>query len=69
MKFFNLKELSQSWSVQVWGAATALATIDFSTTWIDGLVPQEYKPLVYAILGSVGLIARAIRQPKLTKGK
>lgn len=67
MKFFNLKELSQSWSVQVWGAVTTLATIDFSTTWIDGLIPQEYKPLVYAVLGAIGLIARAIRQPKLSK--
>lgn len=67
MKFFNLKELSQSWSVQVWGAVTALATIDFSTTWIDGLIPQEHKPLVYAVLGAIGLIARAVRQPKLEK--
>lgn len=29
MKFFKLKDLVRSWSVQVWGATTALATIDF----------------------------------------
>lgn len=67
MKFFNLKELSKSWSVQVWSAATALATIDFSTTWLDGIIPEQHKPLVYAVLGAVGLIVRAIKQPKLSK--
>ncbi|QLD33172.1 hypothetical protein [Mannheimia varigena] len=67
MKFFSLKQLAKSWSVQAWAAATALATIDFSTTWIDGLIPQEHKPLVYAVLGAIGLIARAIQQPSLSK--
>lgn len=67
MKFFKLKDLAKSWSVQVWGATTALATIDFSTTWIDGFIPQEHKPLVYAVLGAIGLIVRAIQQPSLSK--
>lgn len=67
MKLFKLKDLAQSWSVQVWGATTALATIDFSTTWLDGIIPEQHKPLVYAILGAIGLIARAIKQPNLSK--
>lgn len=67
MKFFNLKQLTKSWSVQVWGATTALATIDFSTTWLDGIIPEQHKPLVYAVLGAIGLIARAIKQPNLSK--
>lgn len=57
----------KSWSVQVWGATTALATIDFSTTWFDSIIPEPHKPLVYAVLGAIGLIARAIKQPNLTK--
>lgn len=67
MKFFNLKQLAKSWSVQVWGATTALATIDFSTTWLDGIIPEQHKPLVYAVLGTIGLISRAIKQPNLSK--
>ncbi|MDH2997184.1 hypothetical protein A1D22_05800 [Pasteurellaceae bacterium LFhippo2] len=67
MKFFNLKELSKSWSVQVWSATTALATIDFSTTWLDNVIPEQHKPLVYAVLGAIGLIVRAIKQPNLSK--
>lgn len=67
MKFFNLKDLAKSWSVQVLTATTALATIDFSTTWLDGILPEQHKPLVYAILGAIGLIARAIKQPGLSK--
>ena len=67
MKFFNLKDLAKSWSVQVLTATTALATIDFSTTWLDSLIPEQHKPLAYAILGAIGLIARAIKQPGLSK--
>lgn len=67
MKLFNLKDLAKSWSVQVLTATTALATIDFSTTWLDSLIPEQHKPLVYAILGAIGLIARAIKQPGLSK--
>lgn len=67
MKFFKFKELVKSWSVQVLTATTALATVDFSTTWLDGLIPEQHKPLVYAILGAIGLIARAIKQPSLSK--
>lgn len=67
MKLFNLKDLAKSWSVQVLTATTALATIDFSTTWLDGILPEQHKPLVYAILGAIGLIARAIKQPGLSK--
>lgn len=67
MKLFKLKDLAQSWSVQVWGVATALATVDFSTTWIDNIIPEQHKSLVYAVLGAIGLIARAIQQPNLNK--
>lgn len=67
MKLFNLKDLAKSWSVQVLTVTTALATIDFSTTWLDSLIPEQHKPLVYAILGAIGLIARAIKQPGLSK--
>ena len=32
MKFFTLKQLLQSWSVQVWALVPVLATIDYSAT-------------------------------------
>lgn len=67
MRLFNLKDLAKSWSVQVLTATTALATIDFSTTWIDNIIPEQHKPLVYAVLGAIGLIVRAIKQPNLSK--
>lgn len=62
MKLFKLKDLVKSWSVQVWGANTALATADYYTNWLDALVPEKYKPLMYAVLGAIGLVARAIKQ-------
>lgn len=62
MKFFKLKDYLKSWSVQVWGTTTALATIDSSTTWLDNIIPEQYKPVVYSVLGAVGLVVRAIKQ-------
>lgn len=67
MKFFTLKQLLQSWSVRVWSLVPVLATIDYSTTWLDTVIPEQHKPLVYAILGAIGLVARAIKQPNLSK--
>lgn len=65
MKFFTLKQLLQSWSVQIWGSVPILATIDYNTTWLDSLVPAQYKPLVYGALATLGLVARAVKQPKI----
>lgn len=53
MKFFTLKQLLQSWSVQIWGLVPILATIDYNTTWLDSLVPEQYKPLVYGLLATL----------------
>ena len=65
MKFFTLKQLLQSWSVQVWSLVPVLATIDYSTTWLDSIVPEQYKPVVYGALATIGLVARSIKQPKI----
>lgn len=65
MKFFTFKQLLQSWSVQVWSLVPALATIDYSTTWLDSIVPEQYKPVVYGVLATTGLVARSIKQPKI----
>lgn len=65
MKFFTLKQLLQSWSVQIWGSVPILATIDYSTTWLDTVIPEQYKPLVYGALATSGLVARAVKQPKI----
>lgn len=65
MKFFTVKQLSQSWSVWVLSALAGLTTVDFSTTWLDGLIPTEYKPVVYAGLSFLGLVVRTIKQPKI----
>lgn len=65
MKFFTFKQLLQSWSVQVWSLVPVLATIDYSTTWLDSIVPEQYKPVVYGALATIGLVARSIKQPKI----
>lgn len=65
MKFFNAKDYWRSWSVWTTSALTALATVDLSTTWVDALIPEKHKPLVYAVFGAVTLIVRAIKQPNL----
>lgn len=44
MQFFSKSEMVKSWSVQVWSLVPILATIDFSTTWLDMIVPVDYKP-------------------------
>ena len=69
MKFHSLETLIKSWSVQIWALVPVLATIDYSTTWIDGIIPEEYKAVVYATLALIGLIARSIKQPKLQDSK
>lgn len=66
MEFFKLSDLSKSWSVQIWSLVPVLATIDYSTTWIDAIIPEHYKPLVYASLALIGIFARTIKQPGLT---
>jgi len=65
MQFFSLNQLLKSWSVQVWGLVPILATIDYSTTWLDTIVPEQSKPVVYGVLATIGLVARSIKQPKI----
>ena len=65
MKFFTLKQLLQSWSVQVWSLVPVLATIDYSTTRLDTVIPEQYEPVVYGALATIGLVARSIKQPKI----
>ena len=69
MKFLSLETLIKSWSVQIWALVPVLATIDYSTTWIDSIIPEEYKAVVYAALALIGLIARSIQQPNLQDSK
>lgn len=64
MNFFKFKDYARSWSVWAMSAISAFATIDFSTTWLDGVVPEEHKPLVYGVLGVIGLFVRSIKQTK-----
>lgn len=66
MQFFSKSEMVKSWSVQVWSLVPILATIDFSTTWLDMIVPVDYKPVVYGSLALLGIIARTIKQPKIS---
>lgn len=65
MNLISPKEFIKLWSVQIWSLVPILATIDFSTTWIDSFIPPDYKPLVYAFLAVIGLFARTIKQPNL----
>lgn len=65
MQFFSLNQLLKSWSVQVWGLVPILATIDYSTTWLNTVIPEQYKPVVYGVLATIGLVARSIKQPKI----
>ena len=67
MKLFNFKDVAKSWSTQVFALIGGLATVDLSTTWIDGLIPEHYKPAVYAVLAAIGVVVRTIKQPKLSK--
>lgn len=62
MKFFKFKDYLHSWSVWAMGASAGLATIDFSTTWVDALIPTEYKAVVYAGLSFLGLLVRSVKQ-------
>lgn len=65
MKFYDAKYLLKTWSVRVWSLVPLLATIDYSTTWLDGVVDPQYKPVVYGILAAIGLFARGVQQPRL----
>ena len=67
MELFKLKDVAKSWSTWAFGVIGGFATLDFSTTWIDGLIPEHYKPAVYAVLAAIGVIVRTIKQPKLKK--
>lgn len=65
VQFFDWKVLVKSWSVQIWALVPILATIDYSTTWVDAYIPDHYKPALYGVLATIGLVARSMKQPKL----
>ena len=65
MKLFPLKQLLQFWSVRIWSTVPVLATVDYSTTGLDSLVPEHFKPIIYGLLAVVGLLARSIKQPNI----
>lgn len=67
MKFFKLKDLAKSWSVWVLGAVTVTPILNDNVAWLADLVPEQYKGYFITALGVVGLIARAVVQPKLAK--
>ena len=67
MKFFKLKDLAKSWSVWVLGAVTVTPILNDNVTWLADLVPEQYKGYFVTALGIIGLIARAVVQPKLAK--
>lgn len=61
MKFFKFTDYIRSWSVWWLSALGAFATADYSGL-VEALVPDHYKPLVYAGMSFFGLLARAIKQ-------
>lgn len=61
MKFFKFSDYIRSWSVWLMGAVTVTGVVD-NTGLIESLVPDQYKGLVYAVLGALGLFVRAIKQ-------
>ena len=67
MKFFKLKDLAKSWSVWVLGAVTVTPILNDNVAWLADLVPEPYKGYFITALGVIGLIARAVVQPKLDK--
>ena len=67
MQLFKIKDVLKSWSTWSFGAIGGLATVDLSTTWFDGVIPEHYKPAVYAVLAAIGVVVRTIKQPKLSK--
>lgn len=67
MKLFAFKDVLKSWSIWAFGAIGGLATVDLSTTWIDGVIPEAYKPAAYAVLAAIGIVVRTIKQPKLSQ--
>lgn len=61
MKFFKFSDYIKSWSVWVLGALGGFATADFSGV-VEAVVPDQYKPVVYAGFSFLGLLVRAIKQ-------
>nr|DAE98528.1 MAG TPA: hypothetical protein [Bacteriophage sp.] len=66
MQLFNFKDVAKSWSTWAFGAIGGLATVDLSTTWLNSVIPEHYKPAVYAVLAAIGVVVRTIKQPKLS---
>ncbi len=61
MKFFALKDFARSWSVWVLTFLGAFSTADFSGV-VDAVVPEHWKPVVYAGASFLGLLVRSIKQ-------
>lgn len=61
MKFFKFSDYIRSWSVWALGALGSFATADYSGV-VDTIVPDQYKPVVYAGLSFLGLVVRLIKQ-------
>lgn len=59
----NVKQLFKMTSVQVAAATGALAIADQVLPQLQGVLP----PIAYAVLSAVIIIARAIKQPALTR--
>lgn len=67
MKFHSFKKLLQSYSTWILSTVTVVPVLDDKVEFIHNLLPEEYKHWFIAGLGIIGLVARAIRQPKLEK--
>lgn len=59
----NANKLHQMTSVLVAGGTAALAVADQVLPALHGVIP----PVAYAILSALVIVARAIKQPKLTQ--
>lgn len=62
LEFFKINDYLRSWSTWVLGAFVGGPILDHFTGIISALVPVQYQPLVISILGTIGLILRAIKQ-------
>lgn len=67
MKFFNFKDYAKSWSTWVLASVTVTPVLDANVQAIADFLPDNWKPYFITGLGILGLVVRAIKQPKLSK--
>lgn len=67
MQFFKFKDYMRSWSTWVLGAVTVTPILNDNVSWITNIISEQYKGYAITALGIIGLVVRAIVQPKLTK--